>query len=58
MREKFETVLDVVEKDGGISMMVLDFILKKEKFAPHETQKFRKMVLQAMEKPYQHPKAS
>lgn len=58
VREKFETVLDVVEKDGEIGMMVLDFILKKEKFTSHETQKFRKMVLQALEKPHQHQKAT
>lgn len=58
VREKFDTVMDLVEKDAEIGIMVLDFIIKNEKFTGPETQKFRKMVLQALEKPNQNQKDS
>lgn len=50
--------MDIVEKDGEIGMMVLDFMIKKEKFTGPETQKFRKMVLKALENPQQKNSSS
>lgn len=58
VREKFDIVMDIVEKDGEIGMMVLDFMIKKEKFTGPETQKFRKMVLKALENPQQKNSSS
>lgn len=56
VKEKFDTVMDLIENDQEIALFVHDFTIKSNKLEQlkrGEIQRFRKLIIQAIENPNQ-----